>query len=348
MLFSFSASLAQEWTLAAQKAWQTAQRASRTLGSRGAYVCALKEARRAEGVEAAFSRQQNAWLYKSYPSRVEFPGGKTGAYMLSNGWTILSNKMNIVQRIWWEYRANLLLKNKNKLLAGAKMQPLGTPEDWVSLIPPDRKIIFLGEYHNKNIQYRVEDFLKAYRKKYPTVPVILLTEFLPDSYPFFLAPSGKAHPYLRYFENFLEMHDIHFAGLEEPSFLLDRTHVPVSGRVGSSSAGRAARNNHWAKRIGQWRKKYPQAVFFIYAGGGHVGYEYPGAVSQYFKDAFVLSFVPLPERFEPELFYSREIFHAFTQGQFFRQGVLYWQNPRLGRLAGFDAQILLRPEYLER
>lgn len=353
ILFSFLlcmgvGSAAQEWRGAVQRAWRTAQKAGRSLGKDGEYKAACQTALQLEAVEKAFTRGSRAWFYKNYYSHVEFPLGKSSSCALANGWAVRSNQKNIAHRIWWEHRARLLQKHKEELLKNLRMLPLGDGEKWVSLIPPQSKMIFIGEYHNQHIQYRVEDLLRAYREKYPTRQIILLTEFLPDSFPNFQLAYGIPHAYLNYFREFLEFYDIQFAGLEEETFLLDHTHLPVSGPIGNSAAGFSARNAHWERRIKNWRKLYPRAVFFIYAGNNHVAYEYPGALSQNFKDSFVISFVPLPLRFEPELYYSRELFHAFTQGTFFRQGVLAWKSSRFARLAGFDMQILLRPEHLER
>lgn len=337
---------AQEWKLAVQKARQAAQRAAKKMGANGPYQEARKQAERLDALEKAFSKQKQAWLYKNNYSKIEWPLHSKTAYDLSNGWAIRSNQMALAQRVWRERLANAMQKNRTALLQNIQQRPVGGAQDWVQLIPPSCKNIFIGEYHNKNIQYAVEKLLKAYRIKYPTVPIIVLTEFLPDSYPYLLTATGEPHFYLRYFKEFLESQNIQLAGLEEGDFLLDDTFSPA-GPVGNSASGLAARNAHWINRIKAWRKAYPDAVFFIYAGGGHVGYEYPGSVSQAFKDGFVISFVPLPMRHAPELFFHSEMFHAFTKGRFFKQGVLFWKDPRLARLAGFDVQILLRPEYLQ-
>ena len=339
---------AQHWRLAAQKAQQAAQRASRALGEEGAYKKALQEASRLDAVEKAFARGRHEWFYKYFRSKAEWPREKSAAYALSNGWAIKSNQMGISRRIWWERRARELEARQQEVLSGLRMLELGTAEDWVSFIPADCKLIFLGEYHGKNIRHRVADLLAEYRRQHPHTQMILLTEFLPDSYPDFRQAPGQPHWYLRYFQEFLESQNIQFSGLEEIDFLTDHTFVPAAGPAGNSLAGVNARNAHWVQRIKDWQAKYPDAVFFVYAGGGHVGYEYPASVSLSFKNAFVFSFIPLPPRHAPELFYADEIFHSFTRGRFFRQGVIVWKSKRLARLAGFDVQILLRPEHLER
>lgn len=345
-LFFCSCVQAQEWNVAVKKAQQAARNATKTLGEKGPYQLAREQAERLDALDQVFAKQKQAWLHKTHPCKIEWPRDKSARADLSNGWAICSNQMRLAQRIWLQKLANDMTKNKAALLKNLRQLPVGSAQDWARLIPEDRKIIFLGEYHNKNIQRPVEQLLKAYRRQHPQTPMIVLTEFLLDSYPYLLTATGEPHWYLRYFKEFLASQDIMFAGLEEGSCVLDDTFSPA-GPVGNSAAGLAARNAHWVRRIEQWRKAYPDAVIFVYAGGGHVGYEYPGSISQNFKDGFVMSFVPLPARHAPELFFASELFHAFTRGQFFKQGVLWYQDPRLARLAGFDVQILLRPEHLQ-
>lgn len=351
LLFCFvfyASAYGQQWQRAVQKAQRTAREATRSLGREGAYQKALKEAARLDAVEKALAKRRHEWFYKYFRSKAECPREKSPAYALSNGWAIQSNRLAISQRIWWERRARELETHQQELLSGLRMLKLGTAREWVELIPPGCPLIFLGEYHGKNIRHRVADLLAEYRRQHPHKQMILLTEFLPDSYPAFRQAPGQPHWYLRYFQEFLESQNIQFSGLEEIDFLKDHTFVPVAGPAGNSLAGLQARNEHWVQRIKDWQAKYPEAVIFVYTGGGHVGYEYPSSVSRPFKEAFVFSFIPLPPRHAPELFYSDEIFHSFTRGQFFRQGVIAWSSRRLARLAGFDAQILLRPEHLER
>lgn len=260
-----------------------------------------------------------------------------------------SNRLVAAHRVVREGFMRRMKRAEPAFLNAMERLPLWETKRLVrELIPPEAKYIFIGEYHDvPEIQRQVVAVAEAYHALYPQREIIFLSEYLSDAYPFFLFPEdqgfvGDAG------QKMLEavfMKRIKLAGLEErygAEEFLQTSSGQVSMQV--TLEGIRMRNAHWEQVIRAWRAKYPDAVFIIHGGLGHIAYTEPLAVSTRFpqKESFVLTLVPSAWKEHLSRLAVTEPFHAFTQGRFFTPGVIAWRDARFARLAGFDAQIILR------
>ena len=108
---------------------------------------------------------------------------------------------------------------------------------------------------------------------------------------------------------------------------------PTSMSLWRTLGGVYLRNIYWRKIIEETREKYPDALFIIHAGAGHVNYTAPYTVARFFKpeETFVLEVS------------SRDggLFHAYTKGGFDIEPILGWRDKDLARLVGYDVRILV-------
>lgn len=294
-------------------------------------------------VEKSLQKGRRAWLQRSYREQTDlaedFMGRDAGPWLA--GWVQQSNRLALARCLVKEKTARRLLQRKQAVLENTLSLPLGGANDWVKQIPSQAKMIFIGEYHLPKIQIQVASLLQAYRRMYPDRQVILLTEFATDSYPRFLSLHEKEENfYLGRFFSMFPKRSIKTAGLEEEACINTYVKNVVGMHISASVLGITVRNAHWLKRINMWRAQYPNAVFFIYTGAGHCMLDELFSVSRHFspRESFVISF--LVAGYRKEMF-SQEIFHEFTDWQFYKPGLLLWKNRQEGRFAGFDMQIIL-------
>lgn len=295
-------------------------------------------------VEKSLQKSHRAWLHRHYQEQAElvtsFTGKDAGPWL--SGWVQQSNRLAISRRLFKENLSRLLLSRRQTVLENTLHLPLGRAADWVKQIPPQAKIIFMGEYHLPQIQIQAASLMKAYQQMYPNRQIILLTEFAPDTYPALLSAREKEeNNYLEKFFSLFPKRSIKTAGLEEKTCINTQvTHV--SGEhISGSALGVAARNTHWLRLIYKWRAQYPQAVFFVYTGGGHCMLDELFSLSRNFspQESFVISFLVAGYKQEVA---RQEMFHAFTDWRFYKPGLLLWKNRLEGRWAGFDMQIILK------
>ncbi len=262
-----------------------------------------------------------------------------------------SNRMLTAYRIVREDRLRRMEREEPAMLNAMERLPLWDTKRLVrELVPPSAKYIFIGEYHDvPEIQRQVAAVAVAYRDLYPQKEIIFLSEYLNDYYPSFLFPA--ADPLFKEPEQ--EMLEavftrrINLAGLEEYNRTDD--FVKISSKeinAGVTLEGMRVRNAYWEKVIRAWRAKHPDAVFIIHGGLGHISYAEPLTVSARFpqRESFVLALLPYSFKKEGSPFLIAEPFHVFTEGRFFTPGVIAWRDARFARLAGFDAQIIVRGE----
>lgn len=327
-------SFAQEWQGILQK---TAAKAARShAGPRSEQL--LRQ------VEKSLQKNKHAWLHRAYQEQADlvedFMGKDCGPWLA--GWVRQSNRLAISRRLFKEKISRRLLQRKQPVLENTLNLPLGRAADWAKQIPSQANIIFIGEYHLPKVQIQAASLLKAYQQMYPNRQVILLTEFASDSYPRFLSVREKEeNAYLEKFFSLFPKRSIKTAGLEEKACMNTQVTNFSGTHISSSVLGVAVRNAHWLKRIYKWRAQYPDAVFFVYTGGGHCMLDELFSLARHFspQESFVISFLVAGYKQEVS---QQEMFHAFTDWRFYKPGVLLWKNRLKGRYAGFDMQIILK------
>lgn len=267
------------------------------------------------------------------------PSGRLTPSEAQNGWVEKNNFHMTAERIVSERHLRALWRERTDMLRNLRVDE----EGGLPVVPPGVKYLFLGEVHHRaGVQDLMLDMILSYRARYRERKVIVLTEFAEDSFPSFTQDFSQVDytAYRSFFEE-LALFGIPVAGLEERAVMADtRTFVREDGAIQpaqTTAEGRRLRNLHWGKRIGQWREKYPDAVFIIYAGNAHVEYGRAYSVSSVMdpQETYVFS-IQLAS--DPGF----NAFHAATQNRFARPGALLsWGQSKWARRAGFDAAFML-------
>lgn len=228
-------------------------------------------------------------------------------------------------------------------------QPLG--KILLQAVPSQAKYLLLGEVHERpEIIEFVLQFVHGYRAKFPNRKIIFLTEFLP-SYPdksFSLRHmTNSIDVYVPAFQSLLRS-GVPVKGLESRYVAYNLAEGVFSSGISeekrmdiwTSPEGMRLRNQFWLQQISRWRRKYPNAVFIIYAGEQHISYNEPFSLSQQ---------LPADEVFVAQLFpkwipHCNEMTVLETVGEdwgysFAQEPVLRWKDPVLRRIAGADIRL---------
>ena len=249
--------------------------------------------------------------------------------------------------------------------AAALQQPLDPVAFITEKITPDITTLGIGEVHDFSaIEKRVSQLLTQLRQTQPQREIILFTEFLPQNFlwegeipdwskePFWVA--GFNSQGLLDLWNHAQQLNIPVVGLE-PMITFSTTkyfksyfstgspafwgmHVPVY----ASLVGTQYRNGEFARTLKQYRQQYPDALFVIYAGQGHVGYNSPFSFTAQLPEekTFVLYLSPTQKLFQEKTgmpFLTPSPLSLCFSAGYFPQPVIYWDNKEFARITGFDA-----------
>lgn len=211
----------------------------------------------------------------------------------ANETRIQASKRLFKARVQWYQQ------ERTQVLAGLEIYPAAHKVDYVSLIDPSAKIIFLGERHYVgNIRKQIEQVVLQYRKAHPRKKVYLLTEFLEMNYP--NEPNyglyqgvmfkGKKMSWSYASVLFrLRQNGVSVFGLEPLRGLKDlaqkmRLPDPNFSRSSLSLIGQYIRNKSWMDTIRRVALQNPDAVIFVYTGLGHSSYKYLESLPFMLKD----------------------------------------------------------------
>lgn len=178
-----------------------------------------------------------------------------------------------------------LSQNRERILGALQMNSFESMEQLVREIPPQSQFILLGEVHNRRgIVQQVAALLQAYRRQYPERKIVLFSEFLSNRYPALWRPGeiipadffAKNPEYTNEVYRITQPLGIDVYGLEDLRFTYLRMPA-VSGLsfsvANTSLQAMVMRNKSWEKIIRtvmqKTRQKFPDAVFFVYAGNAH-------------------------------------------------------------------------------
>ena len=242
---------------------------------------------------------------------------------------------------------------------------LPQPDDidsWlVKRIPAETKNLFIGEVHNKRSEIRaqVASFLTALRRRYLSREIILFTEFLPENYVWGSQQYSRSEleeffPQFFPVWNVATANEIKVVGLEKNSIINDQCtaqYIFSTGKKRRGSAwvsleGMRLRNESWNKMLAQYRQQHPNALFVIYSGAAHSFYNHPFALPEGGpnKENFVVAFYPdsmtmLSNEGTQYISHRTGPLENLTKDVDFPQKVLYWDDPELIRLSGFDVRV---------
>ena len=210
---------------------------------------------------------------------------------------------------------------------------------WLAAQIPERTdYLLLGEQHGfTEIKQTISQLLGELRERFPNRSIMLFTEFLPEHHVWGETEAPISHKsFFPIWEKAQEVH-IPVIGLE-PLFVstdrMLRLNSPSGQeleKIWSSPEGLRVRNNRWIHTLTQYHKKYPQALFIVYAGSGHLLYTDPHTLGKQFANFNTQVFT-----FYPHTGYS--YFDVLTKG-IFTSPLLHITNGRSARMAGFDIQI---------
>ena len=232
---------------------------------------------------------------------------------------------------------------------------IGGEMKWLaSQINPDTKYLMLAEIHEAVIADQIKELLRILHDRDSQRPIVLFTEFLPEGQKWTPDTDEK----IVYADN-LPLYqtawnkDIPVVGLEiEPQYrnngtVNERFQDGFSPEEGASLwetiEGVRLRNERWIKTLETYRAEYPDALFIIHAGTGHLEYSSPYSLGQYFAgpETLVVDVLPSMVVYTPDGEYTTLTgqFDFWTRGMFTRDRVLRFNSPHLAHLAGFDIRI---------
>lgn len=216
-------------------------------------------------------------------------------------------------------------------------------------ISPQVKQILIGEQHLlKEGSQEILEFIKVVKAQNPHRQIVFLTEFMPqglqaDYWLSVLKQYAKDKSYYDIF-NWVHQAGIPIIGLE-PVYVWQNSAAslytgalfqqkPHEVTLWESLGGLYLRNLAWKKVIEASRRKYPDALFIIYAGAGHTAYNAPYSIGKAFPqdETFVLNVVKN----------HSTLFNVFSDGLFETEPLLGWREKDLACLAGFDVRILIQ------
>ncbi len=221
-------------------------------------------------------------------------------------------------------------------------------------ITPDIKYFFVGEEHEAIIGEQLPDLFRALRRNNRKKrKIFLFTEFLLSGQEWQRNKQNvPLHPGKKFLWDSAVREKITVVGLD-PSFtyaaepFLKERSMNEGGRIVPGSSiwgsieGVRIRNQYWENVLREYRKQYPDALFVIYAGTGHVEYGNPYSLGDRFAGPETFVALLFPEYYLQEGRYATNltsIFDAWTNGSFLDR-VLQFNDRELSRLAGFDARI---------
>lgn len=190
---------------------------------------------------------------------------------------------------FFKERLALYNRERKQVLASLDVKPAARKINYVPLIDPKAKIIFLGEQHYVgDIRRQIAQIVLQYRKENPGKKIYLLTEFLEMNYP--AEPNynlyrgvlmeGKkiAWTYAPLLAR-LKQNGVQVYGLEplrNLQIMAKKIGVsdPNFAKGSLSLVGQFIRNKSWARTIRRFITQEPEAVFFVYTGFGHSSYKY--------------------------------------------------------------------------
>ena len=265
-------------------------------------------------------------------------------------------KQNLEAREWIPFLQNqqeLLDQSADELLARATTVKQSSRQDmaWLAKqVTDETRYLMIGERHGfAEIPQAVSRLLPLLRVEHPNREIFVFTEFLPENRVWkrdiSQAPVEKKLPVWQ----MAQLIDIPVIGLE-PEFVeeMQDTEFVCHSPEGFSYReemwccleGIRLRNERWISTLESYRQDYPNALFVVYAGAGHVVYQEPYSLGRYFASdgTLVAKLYPAVVNKNGRFKHWVDEFDALTHGKF-TQRVLWFQDPVSARLAGFDMRI---------
>jgi len=314
---------------------------------------------------------QRRALKQLYPQTPFLKNSKQRAdYSVARNNRLLMRELHRFQNVVWpEFEKNLPLLQQQ---ADQLVQPKD-PLDFVARqITAQTKWLFIGEHHEiPEIQTAVKTFLLNVRERQPEREIIVLTEFLPENYEWQLnefirlpgedkgydperpVPPSFQQDYRAMWNEFVR-YGIRVIGLEPQknlrNYMQMRMYNVYMGQTmtapfGTSMEGMLQRNSDWKKTMEDYRTLHPDALIVVYTGSAHSLYYAPFSVSGGKNPAESFVFILHPDKriIKDENNFLQVSSDTGTLEDLtgyqmsFPQPLLYWSDPHLAQVAGFNA-----------
>ena len=261
---------------------------------------------------------------------------------------------------WDEYKQNIL--SNIPAFQAAKGTLIPSPEEDVQFIADrvtkDTQYLLLGETHGySDLQKFVKQVVHEVRQRMPEREIVFFTEFISEDItdPLNETLGVWMEPHRQIWKQVVA-DGIPVYGIE-PEFVRYQSSKTIRQALlykGATLSNRAdiwslveglrLRNTHWLNRIETFRQNHPDALVILHAGTGHIGYNEPHSVGRALRgpETLAVTLYPLPTKEVPgnpeyqESYTS--LFDDLTNGEF-PERVLYFNDPKLSHLAGFDVQL---------
>ncbi len=243
----------------------------------------------------------------------------------------------------------------------AKSPRPAKPIPWLlEQIPEQTSMLFLGEVHDvPEIHETIVSLLAQLRDKNPNRKIVLFTEFLPEEL-HYTAEAATPTPMsmIQIWKSALR-HDIEVIGLEPDFVTGDLSKQLVQNSEGTKLVGVnqwanlegvRLRNEAWVRTLEKYRAQDPDALFVVYSGLGHSGYNQPFTLSRAFEHEkpYVVSLVPShkirTKKIDPQEGNRHVIanYHDMLEQMLVKdlpQPIIHLPDPELSRLTGFDVRL---------
>lgn len=207
-----------------------------------------------------------------------------------------NNRLHALEKWLWRSRLDYFEKHMLQIAETMLTFTLDGPVNYLRYIPSDTRILFLGEIHySANIKKEINSLLFQIRAARPKQKIFLFSEFLPQGYQ--LPPGQDLPDFLKKeygFEVYQVAHDlnIHLVGLEDASLVASLSKQEFSDDYAGYVDGTVRRNEAWVRPLRQFMEREPEALFIVYAGGGHVDASsirnFPSLVGE--KKSYIIDF----------------------------------------------------------
>ena len=282
-------------------------------------------------------------------------------------------------QVWPLWETNLPLL---KQIAAQTQEPADPLAFAAQHIPAQAKIVAIGESHLKSTRLLFKRFLPLVHPASSEEQAILLTEFLFEGYEYKgdlqnasrngITPPGAVLPELIDIWETALANNIRVIGMDQPEAYADSTSGEYKGPcfeiddinfigfyppVPASLQGIKWRNEKMANTIKKYRQLYPNARLFLYTGSFHVDYGtfHSLTANEDPQTTFVIFMLATRDqmlaKYSYDLmdvlqYYFDPLGAAMNGLETFDQPFLYWADPQLAHIAGFDMSIQAKDRFL--
>ena len=319
---------AQTW----QKVFTSARRAA-VMRPQLSSAASRKALRRAYKEMEALAPNMQKWL------SVRLGPVKPALSARLNGWAAQSNRLMLKENALLRAQITFFAQH---LPAESQAWPNAAfrPEKLADCIKESTDYVIVGGKQEEPQAFTVfQKLVQDYRTRHPQREIIVFLENLPDKGVRFVSPlyaPQRVQPAVEMFSQFrVRVAGVGDASVRPSGYLKqEKSHLILPAVAAPASV--AAQSAHMRRCLANWRKEYPQAVFFVYASPQAAAYDTRHSLVNRLPEEQALS-ISVASLRETRTF----LFHRWTQFKYARSGMFAWNEQEWARMSGFDAQVIL-------